>query len=366
MPASGVLRCPRSWCVTGRTSTATSLASSGEACRMRRTSWSLLALVGALAMLMPFTAAASDLDRARERVDELQTNLIEVSDRYEQVMAEIEQLRTELDELADEERRLVERAQQIDERLSVQARQVYMHGAGSEFESLLAAEGPNVGVERASFFASIQQRESADLQDAVSLRTRLEQTRELMAQREEQLAERSVELEQMRELIETDLDIAEGEVATLEALASRQRQISAGGQQGTYACPLDPGVSHFIDSWGFPRSGGRSHKGTDIMGPMGVPVYAFTDGVISRHSQNRLGGTTLYLRGDDGSTYYYAHLQRFAPAGAVGNRVVAGELIAYNGDTGNARGGPPHVHFERHPGGGSAVNPYPWLARACF
>ena len=333
---------------------------------MRRISWSLLAVVGALAVLMPITANASDLDRARDRVDQLQSDLVEVSDRYEQVMTETERIRNELEDLEDEERHLVERAEQIDQRLSAQARQVYMHGAGSEFETLLAAEGPNVGVERASFFASIQQRENADLQDAISVRTRLEQTRQLMAQREEQLDARSAELAQMRELIEADLDHAEEQVATLEALASRQRQISAGGQQGTYACPLDPGVSHFIDSWGFPRSGGRSHKGTDIMGPMGVPVYAFTDGVISRHSQNRLGGTTLYLRGDDGNTYYYAHLQSYAPAGAVGNRVVAGELIAYNGDTGNARGGPPHIHFERHPGGGSAVNPYSWLARACF
>jgi len=102
------------------------------------------------------------------------------------------------------------------------------------------------------------------------------------------------------------------------------------------------------------------------MGPMGAPVYAFTDGVIERHSDSRLGGISLYLRGADGSTYFYTHLQGYAEAGAVGARVSAGEHIAFNGDTGNARGGAPHIHFERAPGGGGAVNPYPYLAAACF
>ena len=155
-------------------------------------------------------------------------------------------------------------------------------------------------------------------------------------------------------------------MSALEAIAARQRTIDRGSQQGVYACPLDPGVTHFIDSWGFPRSGGRSHKGTDIMGPMGSPVDACTGGVISRHSNSRLGGISLYLRGDDGNTYVDTHLQGFADAGAVGTRVEAGEHIADNGNTGNARGGAPHIHFERHPGGGSAVNPYPYLAAACF
>ncbi len=333
---------------------------------MRRTSLSLVALVGVVALLVPLTADAQDLDGARDEVDRLQEDLEDVSHRYEDVVAETESLRAELEELAQQEEELLRRAEEVDERLSARARQVYMHGGGGEIETLLAAEGPNEGIERASFVATIQQRETADLEDAIAVHSRLEQTRELMAEREVQLEERTDELAAMRDQLEGDLDTAEQQVASLESLAARQREISSGDQQGTYACPLDPGVTHFIDSWGFPRSGGRSHRGTDIMGPMGVRVYAFTDGVISRHSQNRLGGTTLYLRGDDGNVYYYAHLQGYADAGAVGNRVTAGEHIAYNGDSGNARGGPPHIHFERHPGGGSAVNPYPWLARACF
>jgi murein DD-endopeptidase MepM/ murein hydrolase activator NlpD len=130
------------------------------------------------------------------------------------------------------------------------------------------------------------------------------------------------------------------------------------------SCPQSPPYS-FVDSWGAARSGGRRHEGTDIMAAYGNKVHAIVDGVISRQSVNSLGGTTLHLQGVDGVDYYYAHLSRYASS--VGQRVKAGELIAYNGASGDAAGGPPHVHFEAHPGGpGSApVNPYPYVKAAC-
>jgi prolyl oligopeptidase PreP (S9A serine peptidase family) len=74
----------------------------------------------------------------------------------------------------------------------------------------------------------------------------------------------------------------------------------------------------------------------------------------------------LYLAGDDGNQYYYAHLHEILPEYVPGRRVVAGELIALNGATGNADFDAPHVHLEVHPGGGAAVNPYPYAAAACF
>ncbi|HJT99661.1 MAG TPA: peptidoglycan DD-metalloendopeptidase family protein [Actinomycetes bacterium] len=128
------------------------------------------------------------------------------------------------------------------------------------------------------------------------------------------------------------------------------------------SCPQSP-PSSFTDTWGAPRSGGRSHQGVDIMAAYGNKVHAYVDGVISRQSTNSLGGTTLYLQGDDGNEYYYAHLASYASR--VGQRVKAGELIAYNGNTGDARYTAPHVHFEVHPGGGAPVNPYPYAKAAC-
>jgi peptidoglycan LD-endopeptidase LytH len=128
------------------------------------------------------------------------------------------------------------------------------------------------------------------------------------------------------------------------------------------SCPVSKPYS-YVDSWGAPRSGGRTHKGTDIMNPLGNKVHAIVDGVISRQTNSSLGGISLYLKGDDGNEYYYAHLMRYESR--VGQRVKAGELIAINGQTGNARFTAPHVHFEVHPGGGAPVNPYPYVKAAC-
>jgi murein DD-endopeptidase MepM/ murein hydrolase activator NlpD len=122
-------------------------------------------------------------------------------------------------------------------------------------------------------------------------------------------------------------------------------------------CPL-PG-SAYSDTWGAPRSGGRSHKGVDMIAPMGMPIYAVVPGIVS-YGQNRLGGNAASLIGDNGNRYYYAHLASFE---GEGRRVQQGDVIGYNGDTGNARG-TPHLHFEIHPGGGLAVNPTPSVRAA--
>ena len=135
-----------------------------------------------------------------------------------------------------------------------------------------------------------------------------------------------------------------------------------GGGGSGKACILERPYS-YVDSWGAARSGGRSHQGTDVMAPHGARVFAFVNGVVSRESTSSNGGIQLYLQGDNGTEYFYAHLSGYAVS--TGARVRAGQLIAYNGQTGNARYTAPHVHFEVHPGGGSPVNPYPHLKPVC-
>jgi murein DD-endopeptidase MepM/ murein hydrolase activator NlpD len=133
-----------------------------------------------------------------------------------------------------------------------------------------------------------------------------------------------------------------------------------GGGSGS-ACILERPYS-YVDSWGAARSGGRSHQGTDVMAPHGARVFAFVNGVVSRESSSANGGIQLYLQGDNGVEYFYAHLSGYAVS--TGTRVRAGQLIAYNGQTGNAAATAPHVHFEVHLSGGP-VNPYPYLKRVC-
>lgn len=120
------------------------------------------------------------------------------------------------------------------------------------------------------------------------------------------------------------------------------------------------GRCSFVDSWHEPRNGGRVHEGTDIIGARGLAIYAVMDGVITRtYTGLALGGNAIRLTVADGTYFYYSHLDGFAPGITSGVSVRAGQLIGYNGSTGNA--GSPHLHFEVHPQGGAAINPYPLL-----
>ncbi len=134
-----------------------------------------------------------------------------------------------------------------------------------------------------------------------------------------------------------------------------------GSQTKGVACPV-AGSSYFINSWGYPRSGGRTHKGTDMMASFNTPLVAMNSGHV-RLSKHSLGGIQVYVYGDDGITYYYAHMSKWASGLKSGQRVNKGQLIGYVGDSGNARG-TPHLHLGMI-AGGIYVNPYPTVRAAC-
>ena len=120
------------------------------------------------------------------------------------------------------------------------------------------------------------------------------------------------------------------------------------------------GPCWFADSWQAPRSGGRRHEGVDIIAKSGTPLYAVANGTITRIFLDRpgsLGGNAVRLTAVDGTYFHYAHLSAFADGAGLGATVVAGQVIGYVGSTGSSS--TPHLHFEYHPGGGAAVNPFP-------
>ena len=137
------------------------------------------------------------------------------------------------------------------------------------------------------------------------------------------------------------------------------QQLSVPGVSGgSVHCPV-PGASFFND-WAFPRSGGRSHAGNDLFAARGTPVYAPVAGVVEVQT-GTIGGKQFRLTDAQGNLWFGSHMDAF---GATG-RVNAGAIIGYVGDSGNAKGSSPHLHFEIHPAGTNAVNPYPLLRSVC-
>ncbi|MGM8886221.1 M23 family metallopeptidase [Psychrobacter sp. 1U2] len=112
---------------------------------------------------------------------------------------------------------------------------------------------------------------------------------------------------------------------------------------------------HLTDTWGAARSAGRSHEGIDIFAERHTPVQATTHGIVSKVGENNLGGRVVVIVGPGGAGHYYAHLEEYAEI-KVNDWVEVGDVIGYVGDSGNAKGTPPHVHYGIYIKG-SAVNP---------
>jgi len=118
------------------------------------------------------------------------------------------------------------------------------------------------------------------------------------------------------------------------------------------------------NSWHDPRDGGaRLHKGIDIFAPRGTEIVAVSDGIVSFIGEQPKGGRVLWLTTESGASFYYAHLDRWAPGLYEGMEVQSGDLLGFVGNTGNARTTPSHLHFGISQND-DMVNPYPLLSSA--
>jgi murein DD-endopeptidase MepM/ murein hydrolase activator NlpD len=143
------------------------------------------------------------------------------------------------------------------------------------------------------------------------------------------------------------------------SVAPRAAQSAPSGSSvRVLSCPV-PG-STFSYDWGFPREGGRYHEGLDMFAPAGTPVLAPVDGRVTV-GHSGISGNFWNLVGVDGWSYFGAHLSRLAKTG----KVHAGDVIGYVGNTGDAAGGPTHLHFQMRPSNGRPTNPFPYMSVSC-
>lgn len=362
---------------------------------MRFKLWtSFLVLVLATAILSPVAASAQskeEVESAEEARDDALTNLRDINGQLDAALLEYHEVNGELETLTYNITLLLDRVQDYEgevrtlrtraEELVVQQ---YQAGGSDLLEVALEAESIQdiltsqiilsraadtdvVAVGRLDAVRREMDRTKADLEVDQTRVAELRALSETIVGRLDVLQRRAAEeYETARQEAAEALAAYEAEQARLAALAAARAAGPAGGVGDAltpgFRCPV-PGA-HFINDWGFPRSGGRTHKGTDMFAGRGTPVLAVHAGRLTL-SSNSLGGIVAYLRADHGVTYYYAHLNGYAGGISSGQRVSAGETIAFVGNTGNAIGTRSHLHFQMHPGGGAPVNPYPTLRRHC-
>jgi murein DD-endopeptidase MepM/ murein hydrolase activator NlpD len=270
--------------------------------------------------------------------------------------------------------------QEAQERFQQQAIQAYMNGGGTPSTLFLTAGSIDQVLVTNEFLSATSTEEGDAASNLAALQgelnvlsfelTELEAEMRVVqhARLEAKDLQESAMLEDQRtwEKLDGNCRAAQKQYEIELARAAAARGSASGGVSmaatPNFLCPF-PGSS-FANTWGAPRSGGRGHRGTDMMGPYGAPLYASASGTVYTGSSG-LGGKTVWLIADYGTGFYYAHLSSYNVSS--GTRVGRGDVVGYNGDSGNASGGAPHLHFEIHPNGrgGSAVNPYPTLVAAC-
>ena len=288
-----------------------------------------------------------------------------------EAVAEVRALRRQGKRLAVANRALDERTREAIDQLT-RALERHRTRAVTDYRLFAAATGPDPTsvIDPSDLSRVMEDRRGArmaeaalvvgqgDLEQLAALRQELDGETRTLLDRQRLVAEYLAEAELAAEAADDEIDQATIEYEAFKAGSEIYISGVLFPIDGPYELPL-------IDSFGFPRMTGTPdehwHEGIDLFAPRGTPLVATERGIVTRIGVGRLGGLKLWLVGESGSEWYYAHLDSFAPGLTDGQLVEAGDLLGHVGNTGNAVGTPPHLHLQLHPDGGRPVNPYPLL-----
>jgi murein DD-endopeptidase MepM/ murein hydrolase activator NlpD len=257
--------------------------------------------------------------------------------------------------------------QRIDDRLARRAVVAFTNGPASTIDLLLSSSSFTEFSDRLEFLGSVEQNDVDLSLEQQNAQEDLRREREDLLQLSQRQAAEAADLKAAQEDVDAQFQRIQGRVNELtakyrEELAAR-KQLTILGQtpdpnSPIQVCPV-AGPNSFVDSFGWPRDG-HTHQGIDLISPFGTPIVAAHPGVVS-HSSSSSGGIQAYVRAPSGTYTFYAHLSSYSSASGS---VAAGTVIGYVGSTGNA-GSVNHLHFEYHPGGGAAIDPYRMLLAVC-
>lgn len=350
---------------------ASSLVFADHGARAYRIALAALFLAASFVPFMTNGAAGEEkLSDLKARMDNIQAELDASTAKVEAAHAKEEELKTRIRSIENEMESIESRNKKLTNKAVERAVAIYKTGGTEMVEVLFGSEGFTEMTDRAQLLSDVSLQDADVFIQLDRAAKRLGALSIEMEARKEELTAVQKEMQEESDRLLAQFDAVSDDYKSLQARlavaqpapASKPAAATASSfkASGGMFCPVG-GPTSFVDSWGAPRSGGRSHQGVDMMAAHGTPQVAIVSGTITYAAYDSLGGNIQYLSGDDGNLYIYIHQRENV---VTGGRVSAGQLISYVGDTGNAAGSP-HLHFEFHPGGGAAVNPTPLVSSLC-